>query len=274
MFRHTLQYWVAIAALVASMASCSMAPPSRTKEVFMEREVRVSGTSYRYRVFVPATKKASKRPVIVFLHGSGERGDDNRKQLAVGLGPYVEKHADEFPAIVVFPQAPQDSEWNDNVAMTLAAVDAATREFGGDRDRTYLTGMSMGGYGTWEFALREPHRFAALVPVCGGIVAPDRRPSMQVSPVAGVADPFAEVARRLHDVPVWIFHGALDDLVPPEQSRRMAAALQAAGAADARYTEFPDANHNSWDPAYSQTPELWPWLFAQRRSKVSNGGGR
>ena len=240
----------------------------------MEREVRVSGTSYRYRVFVPATRKAGKRPVIVFLHGSGERGDDNRKQLAVGLGPYVEKHAGDFPAIVVFPQAPQDSEWHDNLAMTLAALDAATREFGGDPERTYLTGMSMGGYGTWEFALREPHRFAALVPVCGGIVAPDRRPSMQVSPVAGVADPFAEVARRLHDVPVWIFHGALDDVVPPDQSRRLAAALKAAGATDARYTEFPDANHNSWDPAYSQTPELWPWLFAQRRATASNATGR
>jgi predicted peptidase len=134
--------------------------------------------------------------------------------------------------------------------------------------------MSMGGYGTWEFALREPHRFAALVPVCGGIEGPERRPTLQVTPVAGATDPFAETARRLRDVPVWIFHGARDDVVPPEQSQRMAAALQAAGAARVRYTEFPDANHNSWDPAYSQTPELWPWLFAQRRSRASNAAGR
>lgn len=273
MSRRTLLYRVAMAALTATMASCSTTPPSPAKEVFREREVRVAGTSYRYRVFVPAATEPGKRPVVVFLHGSGERGDDNRKQLAVGLGPYVEKHADEFPAIVVFPQAPGDSEWHDNLAMTLAALDAATREFGGDPDRTYLTGMSMGGYGTWEFALREPGRFAALVPVCGGIVGPERRPRLQVTPVAGAADPFAEAARRLRDVPVWIFHGARDDVVPPEQSRRMAAALETAGAADARYTEFPQANHNSWDPAYSQTPGLWPWLFAQRRPDTSNPAG-
>lgn len=275
MFKRASLYEVAVATLMATMSACSTAPAQPVaKEVFLEREVRVSGTAYRYRVFVPATTKHGERPVVVFLHGSGERGDDNRKQLAVGLGPYVEKHADEFPAIVVFPQAPENTEWHDNLAMTLAAVDAATREFGGDPDRTYLTGMSMGGYGTWEFALREPRRFAALVPVCGGIVGPDRRPTLQVTPVAGVADPFAEVARRLHDVPVWIFHGARDDVVPPEQSRTMAAALQAAGATQARYTEFPDANHNSWDPAYSQTPELWPWLFAQRRSPASDATGR
>jgi predicted peptidase len=273
MFMRAFCYWLAAAALITTMASCSTTPPSPTKEVFMEREVRVSGTTHRYRVFVPTTTKAGKRPVIVFLHGSGERGDDNGKQLVVGLGPYVAKHADEFPAIVVFPQAPQDSEWHDNLAMTLAALEAATLEFDGDPDRTYLTGMSMGGYGTWEFALREPHRFAALVPVCGGIEGPDRRPTLQVTPVAGVADPFAEVARRLHDVPVWIFHGARDDVVPPEQSRRMADALKAAGAMDARYTEFPEANHNSWDPAYSQTPELWPWLFAQARTPLPASTG-
>jgi poly(3-hydroxybutyrate) depolymerase len=215
MFKRASLYGVAIATLMSTMGACSTAPAQPVaKEVFMEREVRVSGTAYRYRVFVPTAKKHGERPVVVFLHGSGERGDDNRKQLAVGLGPYVEKHANEFPAIVVFPQAPENSEWHDNLAMTLAAVDAATREFGGDPDRTYLTGMSMGGYGTWEFALREPRRFAALVPVCGGIVGPDRRPTLQVTPVAGVADPFAEVARRLHDVPVWIFHGARDDVVP------------------------------------------------------------
>lgn len=251
--------------LVIAMASCSSNPAASAGSGFVEREVVVSGMSHRYQVFVPQGPKHGKRPVIVFLHGSGERGNDNRRQLAVGLGPYVAAHAADFPAIVVFPQAPDESEWNDNLAMTLAALDAATREFGGDPDRTYLTGLSMGGYGTWELALREPGRFAALVPVCGGIVAPERRPSMRVTPVAGAADPFAETARRLRDVPIWIFHGARDDVVPPEQSRRLAAALKAAGARDARYTEFPDANHNSWDPTYSQTPELWSWLFAQRR---------
>jgi pimeloyl-ACP methyl ester carboxylesterase len=88
---------------------------------------------------------------------------------------------------------------------------------------------------------------------------------MNVAAVAAETDPYAAAAARLHDIPTWIFHGAQDDLVPPEYSRRMQAALQAAGARDARYTEFPDANHNSWDPAYAQTPELWDWLFVRRR---------
>jgi predicted peptidase len=88
---------------------------------------------------------------------------------------------------------------------------------------------------------------------------------MNVQGIAGLADPYAAVAAKLHEIPVWIFHGAKDDTVPPEFSRRMDAALKAAGAKDARYTEFPDASHNSWDPAYQETPALWPWLFAQRK---------
>jgi predicted peptidase len=162
----------------------------------------------------------------------------------------------------VFPQAPQGSEWNQIADITFAQLDAATREFGGDPDRTYLTGLSMGGYGVWDYALRQPHRFAALVPVCGGLVHP-RRPSMAVRGLEGEADPYAAIARRLHDRPVWLFHGGQDNVVPPEYSRLLEAAFRAAGARDVRYTEFPDADHNSWDPAYAM-PELWDWLFAQR----------
>src|SRR5690606_13971787 len=141
-------------------------------------------------------------------------------------------------------------EWNQFADIALAQLDAASREFGGDPDRTYLTGLSMGGYGTWDYALRDPQRFAALVPVCGGLVHP-ARPSMAVAGLADAADPYAVAAQRLRDVPTWIFHGAKDDAVPVEFSRRMDAALKTASARDARYTEFPDANHNSWDPAYA-----------------------
>lgn len=251
--------------LLFSLAACAMTGQPAQPGRFVQRELAVAGTMHRYQVFVPARAAGSRRlPVILFLHGSGERGSDNQRQVDVGIGAYVRKHAADFPAIVVFPQAPEGREWNQVVNVVLAQLDAATREFNGDPDRTVLTGLSMGGFGTWDIALRDPDRFAALVPICGGLVAPGR-PSMNVASVAGEADPYAAAARRLRDVPIWIFHGAKDDTVPPEFSRRMAAALEAADARDARYTEFPDASHNSWDPAYLDAPDLWPWMFAQRR---------
>jgi len=220
-------------------------------------------------VFVPARAVApDAAPVILFLHGSGERGDDNRRPASVGLGPYVRERAASFPAIVVFPQAPLEAEWNQLADVVLAQLDAATSEFGGDPARTYLTGLSMGGYGTWELALREPDRFAALVPVCGGLLHP-RRPSMAVTGLDGEDDPYAAVARRLRDTPVWLFHGARDTAVPVDYSRQLDAAFREAGARNVRYTEFPDADHNSWDPAYA-TPELWTWLFAQHRTGASD----
>ncbi|MDH5823990.1 prolyl oligopeptidase family serine peptidase [Luteimonas sp. RD2P54] len=258
---HRIHAALAMVALLLP-AACATLPAEPGRMV--EREVEVDGRRHAYRVFVPAGKPAgAPRPVVLFLHGSGERGSDPGLPTRVGLGPYVQGRARDFPAIVVFPQAPAETEWSDNLALAEAALDAATREFGGDPRRTYLTGMSMGGYGTWELAMARPGRFAALVPICAGLEAPAHRPTLRVRAVDGAQDKFATAAQRLRDTPVWIFHGAKDDLVPPEQSRRMAAALAAAGAADARYTEFADANHNSWDPAYA-TPELWDWLFAQR----------
>ena len=260
------RFFVMAFSLMISFSGCTPTlPPSGADDLFLAREIVVDGTTHRYRVFVPTHRTGSEKPpVILFLHGSGERGSDGTRQTQSGLGPYVRKHADAFPAIVVFPQAPENQEWSDNAELAFAALDAATREFGGDPDRTYLTGLSMGGYGTWELALLQPARFAAVVPICGGIGRPQDRPSLEVRSVSGATDPFAEAARRLRDKPIWIFHGAKDDIVLPDESRRMATALKAAGAADARYTEFPDANHNSWDPAYAM-PELWIWMFKQKR---------
>lgn len=248
----------------AMLAGCTSAPYRTSAGDFFEREVFVDGRAQRYQVFVPARAVApDAAPVILFLHGSGERGRDNRLQLEVGLGPVVRARGGGFPAIVVFPQAPGGSEWNQLADVVFAQLDAVVSEFGGDPGRIYLTGLSMGGYGTWDLALRAPDRFAALVPVCGGLVHPGR-PSMSVRGLEGEADPYAAVARRLRHVPVWIFHGARDELVPAEYSRRLHAAFEAAGATGAHYTEFPDAGRNSWDPAYA-LPELWNWLFAQRR---------
>ena len=261
---HQIRF-AALLAILACLSTACMSIPERATGSFVERSIEVAGTSHRYQVFVPASAAGGRTPpVIVFLHGSGERGNDGAKQTQVGIGPYIRAHLNDFPAIVVFPQAPDETEWSGNADLVFASLDAATHEFHGDPDRTYLTGLSMGGYGTWEMALRAPGRFAALVPVCGGLVHP-RRPSMGVSGLAGVADPYAVVAARLKGTPIWQFHGAKDDVVSPDYSRQMDAALKAAGARDARLTVYPAADHNSWDPAYSQTPELWTWLFAQKR---------
>jgi len=261
---HQIRVAILLAVAACLLTAC-MSVPQRPAGSFVERSIDIAGTSHRYQVFVPASAAGGRTPpVIVFLHGSGERGSDGSKQTLVGIGPYIRAHRDTFPAIVVFPQAPEDTEWGGNADLVFASLDAATREFHGDADRTYLTGLSMGGYGTWDMAMRAPDRFAALVPVCGGLVHP-RRPSMGVSGIDGVADPYATVANRLKGTPIWQFHGAKDDVVSPDYSRQMDAALKAVGARDARLTIFPEANHNSWDPAYSQTPGLWTWLFAQKR---------
>ena len=259
---------VALLAIMACLFTGCMSVPERAAGSFVERSIEVAGTTHRYQVFVPASAAGGRMPpVIVFLHGSGERGSDGAKQTTVGIGTYIRAHLSDFPAIVVFPQAPDDTEWTESAGpIAFATLDAAMREFNGDADRVSLTGMSMGGYGTWELGMQQPTRFAALVPVCGGITVDwtDTRPGLRVHSVGDAVDPFAAAAQRLKDVPVWIFHGGQDNVVPPSQSRRMEAALKAAGARDARYTEFPDANHNSWDATYAYAP-MWDWLFAQRR---------
>lgn len=265
-FRKTVILAVALLAAACTTLPKDAAMGSKTG-TFVERQLVVDGTARKYQVFVPSPAAGGEHPpIILFLHGTGERGSDGEKQVNVGLGPYVRAHAAGFPAIVVFAQAPDDQDWMGPTAqLAIDELDAASREFRADPKRTYLTGLSMGGYGTWEVALMQPERFAALVPVCGALTPPSDERSLFVTPLAGVADPYATVARKLRDVPIWIFHGAKDDLVPPQDDRKTYAAFQAIGAPDVRFTEFPDANHNAWDPAYSQTPELWTWLFAQKK---------
>ena len=242
--------------------SADQVPAPAAEGRFVVRAVEVGGARHAYQVYVPAGVGPAS-PVILFLHGSGERGDDNRRQVEVGLGPHIRAHPD-FPAIAVFPQSPEGRSWDGDVAAAaLAALDASMKELGGDPRRVYLTGLSRGGYGAWEMAFASPERFAALVPICAGVRPPRPGADLQVSAVASEADPYAALAARLRAVPTWIFHGALDDLVPPEESRRMADALRAAGG-DVKLTVFPAANHNSWSPAYAD-PGLWTWLFAQAR---------
>lgn len=257
--------WLLWAMAMVTLAGC--APTREDVGRFEARAVKVDGRTAYYQVFVPrgARAQADHLPVVLFLHGSGERGNDNQAQTEAGLGPYLRRHADTFPALVVLPQVPGDGEWSgDNNRVALAALDATVAEFNADPQRQYLTGMSMGGYGSWNIALDSPQRFAAIVPVCGAVLAPRAvRPTLFVEDVAHEADPYAAIAQRLKHTPIWMFHGARDDVVPPEDDRRLKAAFEQAGAKDARYTEYPDGNHNAWDATYADDA-MWAWLWAQR----------
>jgi predicted peptidase len=185
--------------------------------------------------------KKESYPLIVFLHGAGERGNDTTL-LKVGL-PKLLKGAKDYPCIFVAPQCPVDSWWT----RELDTLSAFLKEFLGrddvDRKQVYLTGLSMGGDGAWRLAALHPTWFAAVVPICGR----DKVNS----------------ATKLKRIPVWAFHGAKDDIVPVRESRKIVKGINALGG-KAKLTIYPDTDHNAWDSAYS-TKELYPWLFAQRK---------
>lgn len=251
--------------IICSITIGAVCAPARVQTGFLDRTIEVSGKSYRYQVYVPVDFHSKRSwPVILFLHGSGERGSDGLLQTSFGLPAAIRFKSSRFPFVVVIPQCSPDINWSAPAmeAQAMAALEATIKEFHGDRNRLYLTGGSMGGYGTWQFAIDHPGRFAAIVPICGGIRAPSDESELHVNLPAGFAgDPYAEVARLIGKTPVWIFHGGADDSVPVEESRHMAAALKAAGA-NYKYTEYPGVGHNSWDKAFSE-PDLVPWLLAQ-----------
>jgi predicted peptidase len=231
---------------------------------FLDRTVAVAGQTYRYQVYVPADYTTHNSwPVILFLHGAGERGTDGLLQTAVGLGPAIRRAPGRYPAIVVFPQVPPDSQWVGVPAeMALAALDQTMREFDVDRGRVYLTGLSMGGHGTWYLAYRHPELFAAIAPICGWVPdVPNFRGSVPIVP-ADSGSPLPALARQLANMPIWIFHGEMDPVVPVSGSREPAAALEAVSG-NVRYTEYLGLDHNSWDATYA-SDKFTRWLFAQR----------
>ena len=234
-----------------------------TETGFLNRTLTIGADTYRYQVFVPSSYTRSQSwPVVLFLHGGGERGTDGLIQTEVGIGSAIRRFADRFQAVVVLPQAHPPQGWTgSNADMALKALDQTEGEFATDKSRVYLTGLSMGGAGTWYIAYRHPNRFAALVAICARV-----RPSANTSdPVVPAADgePFAALAQRIRHLPIWIFHGDADKTVPVDESRGVAAALKALDVA-VKYTELPGVGHNSWDAAY-RSPELIEWLLAQRR---------
>jgi predicted peptidase len=233
---------------------------------FLDRTVTVDGTAYHYQIYVPANwNSGQKWPVILFLHGAGERGEDGLQQTQVGLGAAIRLHADRYPAIVVMPQCRSGVWWTDPKMepQSLAALQHAMKEFHGDPDRVYLTGLSMGGYGSWSLAEKYPDKWAAVVAICGGIRLPPAA-GQSWTPEAPGVNSYGDAARKIGSkLPVWVFHGDADPAVPVEESRRMVEELKAIGST-VKYTEYEGVKHNSWDKAYAEL-DLPVWLFAQHK---------
>ena len=249
------------------------AVPSAAQKIetgFLNRSVRAGGSEYRYVVYVPREFSRSQNyPVILALHGGGSYGNDGLKHTDGGLAKAIRLNPERFPAIVVFPQAKADGTpgWQrEGGAAALAALDKSIKEFRGDARRVYLTGLSAGGNGSWFLLSHYPERFAAAVVVCGFIFKFKGRTSAVDYPALAppdAPDAYAYLAKRVSQIPIWIFHGDADQSVPVEESRKMFAALKAIGA-DAQYTELPGVPHNAWDPAYART-DLFEWLLKQKK---------
>lgn len=234
-----------------------------------ERSVYIAkGDTLPYRILFPENFDPSKQyPLVLFLHGAGERGNNNEAQLTHGGKLFLKEDIrKDYPAIVVFPQCPKDSYWSN---VDIRTSDSGKREFHFqrrgkptkamalllgltkrltdkpfvDKGQVYVGGLSMGGMGTFEILRRKPKLFAAAFAICGG-------------------DNPKNVKKYKH-IPLWIFHGAKDDIVPPESSELVVNALREKGA-DVKFTLYPNANHNSWDSAFAE-PELVPWLFSHKK---------
>ena len=211
-----------------------------------------------YYLYLPQSYALSgdtKWPVVFFLHGAGERGQD----LSL-----VEKHGfvrqvvegQEFPFILVAPQCPEDWTWDRSLDELDALLQEILDRYSVDLERIYVTGLSMGGYGTWHWACRHPQAFAALVPICGGTM-----------PLLG----FPEKIAVLQHVPIWVFHGEDDQVVPIARSEELVQVLQTLNA-PVRFTRYQGVGHNSWNLAYND-PELIPWLLEQKNPQFSLGEG-
>jgi predicted peptidase len=219
----------------------------------------------KYRLLLPENFDETKQyPLVLFLHGAGERGEDNKKQLVYGSQLFLnETHRDSFPAIVIFPQCPTNDYWSKleadrstrpisfkykydkppTTAMTsvINLMEIMVEKPYVNTDQVYAMGLSMGGMGTFEIIYRKPEMFAAAIPICGG------------------GDP-ESVTAYAETIPLWIFHGAKDDVFDPNLSVKMVSAILKVGGFP-RFTLYDFANHNSWDPAFAE-PELLKWLFS------------
>lgn len=222
-------------------------------EGLLTRNVRVGNKSYGYQVYMPGKLAGKEKlPVILFLHGIGQRGSGGFVKGAALI--LIRQYLERLPAIVVLPQCEKGRYWTDPEmeAMVMATLNETVSEFKADHERLYMIGVSMGGYGAWHMAAEHSDTFAAFVSICGG------------SPLR-TGDRFNSIARRVRQTPVWVFHGADDRVVPVSESRQMVTALKDAKG-KVRYSEYEGVGHNVWLNVMKE-PELLPWLLSQRLSK-------
>lgn len=226
----------------------------------------VTATDYKlpYRQLAPAKiEEGKKYPLVLFLHGAGERGNDNAIQLVHGMKDFAsDAIMKEYPAYVIAPQCPNNEQWVDvpwssdahelpakpskSMAATIELIESLKKELPIDSDRVYVTGLSMGGFGTWDIICRHPDWFAAALPICGG------------------GDAREETVKLIKNIPIWAVHGDKDSAVKPQRSRDMIAALKKVGS-EPKYTERENTGHDSWSATYKD-PETYRWLFAQKRA--------
>jgi predicted peptidase len=244
-----------VLAATSLAAAADMKPTNPAPQQRLTFNARISdNVTLQYLLFLPADydPNGSKRwPLILFLHGAGERGT-NLDLVTVHGPPKIVQSRPDFPFIVVSPQCPPGERWHNDELVEL--LDYIEKQHRVDKKRVYLTGLSMGGYGTWNLGLAHPKRFAAIAPICGGgdtiqILLPEPK---KVAP--------------LKSLPVWAFHGARDSTVPVQESERMIAALKKAGATGVKLTVYPDAEHDSWTETYNN-PELYDWFLAHQRER-------
>ena len=211
---------------------------SRQQKVFVKH-------GYNYLIFLPKDYVSSERwPLILFLHGAGEKGTDLDRLKNTALPQRLEE-LEDFPFVVISPQCPPGFYWSTKLVGGL--IDMALELYKIDENRIYLTGISMGGYGTWDTAIENPTKFAAIAPICGG------------------GNPM--LASRIKHLAIWIFHGAQDRIVPVGESKVMATALGNLGG-DVRLTIYPNAGHDSWTETY-RNPELYDWFLSHSRRPCS-----
>lgn len=205
----------------------------------------------RYLLYLPTDYDAQSGktwPLMLFLHGAGERGT-NLQLVAVHGPPKLAKSGTNFPFIIVAPQCPEGQRWENESLLQLLDHVMQTRKV--DASRVYLTGLSMGGYGTWKLGLTYPEKFAAIAPICGGGEMID---ALLVSREKGAA---------LKHLPIWAFHGDKDSVVPLNESERMVQFMKKAGVSEVKFTVYPEADHNSWAETYDN-PEFYEWLLQHR----------
>ena len=230
---------------------------------FLNRTLLIQGVAYRFQIYVPEDYNRNDHrhwPILLFLHGRGERGSEGMWQTQIGLPAAIRDHPERWSMLVVMPQCPQGHYWTDPemLSMAMAVLDQETAEFHADRDRTYLSGLSLGGYGAWELARLHPQRWAAIAIAAGGTFwsyAPQRWKQSATLP--------AEYARALGRTPVWLFHGSDDPIVPEREDELMFQAFKASDG-HIRLWVYQGLKHDCWTRAFDE-PDLPRWLLDHHR---------